>query len=120
MANYYTQYSFEVADVMPEEEVWLKEQLEESYTFFHFSDEGDGTRSLWLHDDTGGSDLEVLASVLQQFLVKFRPEQSIGFSWANTCSRPLLDSFGGGAVFITVYTIDWMNTWDWLSKCKIV
>ena len=125
MANYYTQYSFEIVGITPEEEQWLTQHLLQEdedgccpFPFFGVEDE-QNPRSIWIYDDEGGSDIDVLADTLRQFLTTFRPSQCIGFSWADTCSKPRLDSFGGGAVFITAKETRFMNTWDWLNNCKV-
>lgn len=123
MANYYTQYSFEIENITPEEREWVNERLAwdidvEDYPVYptcRFEDEAGDSCSLWIHDDTGGGELDALAEMLQEFLVKFRPDQYITFSWADTCSKPRIDSFGGGAVFITNDDIRWMNTYDWMA-----
>jgi hypothetical protein len=46
------------------------------------------------------------ANLVQEFLARFRSEDTLGFKWANTCSRPLVDAFGGDAVFITATSSD--------------
>ena len=124
MANYYTQFSFAITDLLPKEEAWLRERIDQenddsfcsTLPECEFQIDRDGSRYVWIHGDTGGSDLEVLAELLQDFLRKFRPDQPIAFSWADTCSKPRLDSFGGGAVFITKEDILWMSTWSWIAE----
>ncbi len=42
-----------------------------------------------------------------------------GFQYANTCSRPRLDGFGGGAHVLdlaTGETVDWIYTDGWLGQ----
>jgi hypothetical protein len=42
-----------------------------------------------------------------------------GFQYANTCSKPQLDGFGGGAHVIdlaTGETVDWIYTDGWLDQ----
>lgn len=80
---------------------------------FAFSFEQDG--SLWVHADESGM-TENAANVVQAFLAKFRPDDTVGFEWANTCSRPLLDAYGGGAVFITATEIRWNGSGHWLAQ----
>ncbi len=124
MADYYTQYSFEIENITPKERAWLElwiEEAEKDEEGSYLPDCLFGTRndlcSLWLHDDLGGSNIDALANMLQSFLL-FRPGQSITFSWANTCSKPRTDSFGGGAVFITRDDIAFMSTDGWIKKQK--
>jgi len=123
MANYYTEYSFEIESITPEEEAWITMRLGWDYDVeyptiytpctLHGSED---SRYLWIHDDTGGSEIEVLTELLQDFLTKFRADQHITFSWAHTCSKPRFNSFGGGAVFITSKEIRWMSTGDWMAE----
>ena len=124
MPHYYTEFSFAISNIMTGEREWLERHFndwEESDTHTppdHAFSAGSDGDTLWIHEDEG-CDLEGLAQLLQKFLAGFRPEDSIGFSWADTCSIPRLDSFGGGAVFITAKNIEWVNVWDWLNACSI-
>ena len=70
---------------------------------------------LWFHFDESG-DIDALVEVLQEFLKDIDPEGAIGFSWADTCSKPRVDEFGGGAVYITATDTKWMNTDMWLEQ----
>lgn len=79
--------------------------------YFQLELQDDG---LWVHsDDTGSVDQVVV--LVQHFLARFRPITAIGFSWANTCSRPCLDSFGGGAAYVTATRVKHINTNVWLA-----
>lgn len=69
---------------------------------------------IWIHTDDTGTP-EHVVGLIQAFLAKFDPEGYIGFEWADTCSRPILDSFGGGAVFITATDARWMASSTWLG-----
>jgi len=119
MANFYTEISFAIHNISAEEKKWLEKKLEDEvirWPQYEFAAEG--TRrplTLWIYEGEG-CDLEELANLLQQFLFEFRPTLSIGFSWADTCSKPRLNSFGGGAVFITAKGQEWINLWEWLGK----
>ena len=81
---------------------------------FDFSVEP-ANRWLWVYSEDYGN-LTRLAVLIQAFLRKFRPRQSWGLCWADTCSKLRLDAFGGGAVFITPEYIDWFHTNRWLSE----
>jgi hypothetical protein len=54
-------------------------------------------------------DLEHIADVLRGLLVKFRPKESIGFTYAEWCSRPRPGEFSGGLVFVTADNVEWGN-----------
>jgi hypothetical protein len=69
--------------------------------FYHGSNkqlsiQTEGRSELWIHDDCSGDPERVIAFVLlcaEQFDLK----GLWGFEYANTCSKPRLDAFGGGA-----------------------
>jgi hypothetical protein len=42
----------------------------------------------------------------------------VGFEFSHDCSRPMLDAYGGGAVFITASGSEWTNSFSWLNKLK--
>ena len=54
--------------------------------------------------------VEAMVLGLQEFLAKFRgPKDVLRFCWANTCSRPVTDSFDGGGVAFTATESKWIN-----------
>jgi len=121
MADYYLQFSETLDKLRPEEEKWLGEQLtadpdtgcpaflldyedrdpdDPTYGFeWAFLGEGDEPH-LWVNADDHG-DVDRLAHLVQKFLKAFRPADCWSLSNANTCSKPRVDGFGGGAVFVT-------------------
>lgn len=78
--------------------------------------EGEGATKLWIRDDGSGDPERVIAFVLlcaREFDLKGR----WGFQYANTCSTPRLDAFGGGAHVIDLgarKSIGWTSTDEWL------
>lgn len=80
-----------------------------------FAAEVEDDDGLWIHSDESG-DVDEAARFVQVFLQKFRPDESVGFEYANTCSKPRLDAFGGGAALITAESIEFMHSGGWLSK----
>ena len=83
---------------------------------FDLSIQSDGGAELWIHDDCSGDPERVIEFVLlcaEQCDLK----GLWGFEYANTCSRPRLDAFGGGAHVIDLgarKTIGWVSTNEWL------
>ena len=72
---------------------------------------------LWIHTEDNGN-IENVAAVAQAFLKKFYPDNTFGFEWAGTESKPLIDAFGGGAVFVTAKTIRFASTHTLLERLK--
>lgn len=139
MADYYTEFSFAIPDLTDDETTWLKAaaiwldaainteddehvppmpELEgvledrECGTSFAMEVDDDG---LWIHSDESG-DVDEVARFCQAFLRKFRPDEHVAFEWANTCSKPRLDAFGGGAMIVTAEAIESMSTGEWVGK----
>ena len=104
MPDYNTQFSTEIVHLTQVEKIWIKENVDgyavedDSNLFDHELDENGG--NLWLYADEYGSPGAV-ADFLQDFFKKFRPQETKVFGWAETCSRPVLDAFGGGYVRVT-------------------
>jgi hypothetical protein len=79
--------------------------------------DGPDSSILWIHDDDSGDVESVIAFVLR-LAVNIDLTGLWGFEYANTCSRPRLDAFGGGAHVIDLgarTTIGWTNTNEWLA-----
>ena len=71
---------------------------------------------LWLRDDANG-DPERLIQFVKLCAAAFALKGRWGFQYANTCSQPRLDGFGGGAHVLdlaTGETIGWTCTEAWL------
>lgn len=128
MANYYTQFSLEVTDLTDDEVAWLKHVLRGEKDepnpelaailgdeMVWFETEFVEPAGLWIHSGESGSP-DQAAEFLQEFLRKFRPDRVIGFGWADTCSKPRLDTFGGGAVVVSATDFSWVNTHEWLAE----
>lgn len=146
MANNYTQFSFAVALDSDEEREWairaidFLENIEELLTtegedgvildtheFYSilpddyeyglatsFAVDEDG---LWIHSDDNGNPSDPIPLVMT-YLRKFHPDRVVSFTWANTCDRPRLDEFGGGAVCISAFDEEWESMFDWLSSTR--
>ena len=77
-----------------------------------------GGKELWMRDDVTG-DPERLIQFVKRCAAEFRLTGRWGFQYANTCSRPRLDGFGGGAHVIdlaTGETLAWIYTDGWLAS----
>jgi len=65
---------------------------------------------VWLTDDAGESDLDCTAAVVRWLL---RTQGGIGpvfFEWADTCTKPRVGAFGGGAMVVTAVAVEALST----------
>ena len=77
-----------------------------------------GGSQLWMRDDVTG-DPERLIHFVKHCAAEFGLKGRWGFQYANTCSKPRLDGFGGGAHVLdltTGETVDWIYTDGWLDQ----
>ena len=77
-----------------------------------------GGGQLWMRDDVTG-DPERLLQFVKRCAAQFGLKGLWGFQYANTCSKPRLDGFGGGAHVLdlaTRETIAWTYTDGWLAS----
>lgn len=146
MADYYTSFSFLIATRDDEERKWLIKLWESIGAAwrhaidgedYELSDEAKDVLSelgceledislpagslidegLWLHTEDAGQP-EIAAGMALAYIRKFQPALSLSFGWADTCSKPRLDAFGGGAAFITRDGIEWTSTYKWIADQK--
>lgn len=129
MADYFTHFSCVIDVGTPEKavqaiELFLRLRNEDHasedarYAGFDLSIQDDPKSSLlWIRDDGNGNVESVIAFVLR--LAEDLDLTGLwGFEYANTCSRPRIDAFGGGAHVIDFgarTTIGWTNTNEWLA-----
>ena len=129
MADYFTQFSCALDVGTPDKAVaalglFLRLREEDAasddpeFSGFALSlPDGPGSSVLWFHDD-GQGDVEGLI----RFVLRLAEELDLtglwGFEYANTCSRPRLEAFGGGAHVIDLNarkSIGWISTHEWLT-----
>ena len=143
MANYYQQFSVELALDNQEEKDWCADRIgqlehtreneDEEAPGIGFDGEGDiekwesradfqwcfetdaGKPKVWFSAEESGN-VEQIASFVQEYLAKFHPDKHWAMEWANTCDRCRVDAFGGGAVFVTAKKVTFMNTGTWCHK----
>jgi hypothetical protein len=70
--------------------------------------------SLWIYAQESG-DVEQVAYFVQLFLKQFAPDGWWTLTWANTCSRPLIRQFSGGALLVTAAEVSFTDTTRWLE-----
>jgi hypothetical protein len=125
MADYFTHFSCLLDVGTPENAARaldLYDNTPEDEDGFRFSDgfnlsiQSEGDSELWIHDDCSGDPEWVIAFVLL-CAEEFDLKGLWGFEYANTCSKPRLDAFGGGAHVIDLgarKSVGWTSTNEWL------
>jgi hypothetical protein len=126
MADNYLQFSTELnvgsaenaqaALKVYEEFPFKDEDGEEWAPYFQCKVHGD---RLWLRDDDDGhGDPDQVVAFVVKLAQQFNLKGKWGFQWAYTCSRPILDEFGGGAAAIDLATghVEVLYTGDWLHE----
>lgn len=129
MTEYYTQFSCLLDIGTPDnaaraldlynklsEDGASEEPLSEGF-LLSIEPEPGGTK-LWMRDDVSG-DPERLIQFVKLCAAEFGLTGRWGFQYSNTCSRPRLDGFGGGAHVLdlaTGETIAWTCTDGWLAE----
>lgn len=126
MANYYTLASMLLPVGSPENaqaamgihEKMTEEASDRDELFdFEATVRPDEPAAVWICSDESFSPEHVVAFALA-CAKEFKLTGLWGFEWASTCSRPLLDGYGGGAVAVNFDTrrVRWINTGGWLAK----
>jgi hypothetical protein len=129
MADYFTQFSC-IFDVGSEENAALDatiygelavelDQEEGTDPGFEFEvDLEHGPGTLWIHSEENGEPEHVI-----KFVLKCAQRMNLsgvwGFTWGLSCSRPRLDSFGGGAQILDLgrrETLHWIDCSHWVIE----
>jgi|3_EtaG_2_1085321.scaffolds.fasta_scaffold02017_9 hypothetical protein len=82
-----------------------------------FESRKDGNKDLWIYVIESG-DIDNLAIIIQDFLKVCRPDGYFTLTWAETCSKPRLQQFGGGYLLITKDEIKADNVHNMVYKLK--
>lgn len=126
MANYWTSFSvlFLVGAGNVEAALALYAQLEaeleadDGTIGFTAVEDEPGSGVLWLWDGDSGDPEHVITYALR-CAEAFGLTGRWGFRWSLCCSKPHLDSAGGGAQMLDLgrrESIDWVDTEHWLSE----
>jgi hypothetical protein len=70
---------------------------------------------LWIYGEEYG-DAQQVALFVQEFLARFRSNEYFTLTWAETCSKPRISEFSGGALFVTADEIAWNGAFPWLGE----
>ncbi len=75
------------------------------------------TTRLWIHSEDHG-DPENVIKFVKRCAGAFELDGRWRFQWADSCTRPVRDAFGGGAHVVDLAsgeTVDWCDTHTWLA-----
>lgn len=126
MANYYTEYSFQLPLPQPEQRTWWEKRIE------HINAAHDETGSDEAYeqlvgpaqiDDEGihfysedDDHMEGIILSIQDFMREFQMPGAFGWTWAATCSKHRLDAFSGGWVVVTANSSEIGNASNELAR----
>lgn len=124
MADYFTEFSL-VMEVNETEKRWIDRYLDlskalvDESTYDPVTAKFGESRSVadhevWFHSfGYQQSSVNTLSELLRRFLIKFDRDDVVVLEWANTCSKPRVDAFGGGAAVVSRLGISFINTGVW-------
>lgn len=118
MADNYLQFSTIVPCETEEQQTWLMERLvaqEDEYICEFSRDDADRRFDVWVYADEGGQ-VEYLADIVCEFQTRFSIDKPWSLEFAETCSKPRLDEFSGGAVVCCNGAAYWMHTTQWVEE----
>jgi hypothetical protein len=127
VADYYTKFSIAIGPLTLEEKDWLEKEIHaldarvaEADDFLGFDSEfqvSDDKRqaTLWIHDNDGNGDTEQVAELCHAFVKHFNLPP-ISLEYSCDCSKPRLDTFGGGAFVASKDSVQWISTSQWVQE----
>jgi hypothetical protein len=123
VTNYYTKFSSSLKIESDREKDWciatlskLEEELDDdgiSKADFEWSYDPEEKCIYFVCDDS--ANIDQIASFVQEFLKEFHQDRWWYLEWSRDCSSMRLDGFGGGAIFVTVNSIETIDTYHWIE-----
>jgi len=115
MANNYLLFSEAIQLKTPQEHAWVAKRLDnrdedEVEAFSWKIDREDNT--LWIYAEEFGNP-EKVAIFVMEYLKKFDPTGCFTLTYAETCSKPRVSEFTGGAFFVTAKSMKYRSASDW-------
>lgn len=117
MANYYTQFSKMIPALCRKQQKYIMQALNSAALILGFGDHTEtglevetDTDGLWVHSCEGG--VNILLEAVSEWQLKFKKKEPWFLDWANTCSKPRLDAFSGGAAVVYKGEIKYFNAYD--------
>ena len=131
MANNYTQFSFELplpraenpaknpidevkafwVEWLVQRDLEIEKDAEKEFEEYNFLVELEASGSLWVHSDESGDPFQA-ADFVQEYLRCLGISGGVFFSWAETCSKPRINEFGGGCFIVTATEKYWQGSRD--------
>jgi len=127
MADNYLLYSELLPVINPRERSWCSAEIEriakaeiEADQDCPEQDESSGNivldaEGVWFYSEEYGNP-DSVAKFVQRYLREWKPDSCFSIQYAETCSKLRVGNFGGGAIFITAYDIQYINTQDWVQN----
>lgn len=122
MANNYLLFSEFIPVKDQKQQAWIAHEIEHSLAGDDddMSDapcclweiEADG---VWVHSDESG-DVDALCDVVSRWMQTFGIKEPWTMEWAETCSKPRINEFGGGAAVVYPGSIDFFSTGNWVRN----
>jgi hypothetical protein len=119
MANYYTEYSFQLPLATPEQRTWWEKRIEHVNSRYEETDSADpdeqgayeqlvgptqiDEEGVWFYSDDCDH-MEGIILSIQDFMLEFKIPGAFGWTWAATCDKHRLDAFSGGWVVVTAHS----------------
>lgn len=120
MADYYTEFSIELDYPRPAL-IWIRDELirisddtDEYICTATLQNTTEGKTTLWLAGTN--PDLNAVVDILCKAQRKLKLEEPCCIQWADYCSKPRVDAFGGGAVFIHKGKASWWSTLGFVEE----
>jgi hypothetical protein len=115
MADYNTEASFEFKVSSPEAMAYAEELYEKGFVDEGMEEEWDfraefnkAEKSIWISSQNESFNVDQAVEFVQSILKKDESKDVVFFEWANTCTKPRLDGFGGGAVAVSADDAEWI------------
>ena len=143
MADYYTHFSFVVpfcvdGNTEAQDEGHVRRIVDELKEIIEDANENDGNdifgedcmpygliveehgTEVWITDDAGEASPDAAETAVRWLLDQPGSPDVVSFEWANTCSKPRTDAFGGGAMVIAKgHATEWLNTAKWVYDAHV-
>jgi len=87
--------------------------------FSRATDPKDGKDWIMYIGTEESGDPDQVAELMGAFLLHFQSKDSFSLEWAYYSSRNRMDEQGGGAVFVTAGSTQWINTGMWVHRKQL-